>query len=246
MLFKEHKKEMIKNYNAPQASECQMIDVKNEKINTDLRGHQTHANNWHHSFLIKSLHVWSERFIFKFELQCTMPSLRLDCLRANVLGHFRIGRSGFGVLNEIAINERYVNEQNADSYILGVLLHELLHSEQQAIGIGGKATKNNYHNSAFIDRAKSVGLIVDHSGHQEYAMPPTAFSQLLAQHRIDIPISPQDDPIEPKPIWTGSGNSKLKLWMCSCQPKPVRVRVAISDFHARCLKCGQLFRFITA
>ena len=149
------------------------------------------------------------------------------------------------MLNEIAINERYVNELNADFYILGVLLHELLHSEQQALGIDGKATRNNYHNSAFIDRAKSFGLIVDHYGHQKYALPPTAFSQLLAQHCVEVPSLSNDESIEPKPLWTGSGNSKLKLWMCSCHPKPIRVRVAISDFRAKCLKCGQLFRLKT-
>jgi hypothetical protein len=146
------------------------------------------------------------------------------------------------LLNEIAINEKHVDGHAPDFDNLGTLAHELLHSEQQALGTAGKtANCYNYHNAAFIERARSFGLIVDHQGRQRYAAPPTPFSELLAKYGIHFPASSDDEPVEITPGITSSGNSKLKLWVCSCKPEPVRVRVAISDFRARCLKCGQLF-----
>ena len=126
-----------------------MIAIKNEKINLDLKEHQTHTDDWDHKPLAENLHIWTERFISEFKLQCTTtPAIRLDQLRSNCYGHFRIGRNGFGLLNEIAINEKYINEDIVNFDNLGTLLHELLHSEQQAFIAEGKTAKNrNYHNS---------------------------------------------------------------------------------------------------
>jgi len=40
----------------------------------------------------------------------------------------------------------------------------------------------------------------------------------------------------------GAGfGSRLRLWLCECL-RPYRVRVASNDFHARCLRCGVVFR----
>jgi len=214
-----------------------------ERINFDLKEHQTNARDWHCKSLAESLHIWAERFILEFKLQCTTPALRLDSLRSDCYGHFRLGRNGFGLLNEIAINEKHIDGGTVNFDTLGTLLHELLHGEQQKLHTEGKSAKShNYHNTAFIERAISFGLIVDHRGYQKYAPPPTPFSELLARYDINIPIASEVKPqeIESQPF--SSGNSKLKLWICSCKPKPVRVRVAISDFYAKCLKCGQLFR----
>jgi len=214
-----------------------------EKINVDLKDHQIHVKNWDHKSLIRNLHIWTERFIFEFKLQCTVPALRLDRLRSNVYGRYRIGRNGFGLLNEITINEQYINEDIVNFHNLGTLLDELLHGEQQVLGTEGKTEKSrNYHNIAFIDKAKSFGLIVDHYGHQKYAPPPTPFSELLAKYGIKIPVPSDNEPVEIMPTTISSGNSKLKLWVCACKPKPIHVRVAISDFRAKCLKCGRLFR----
>ena len=67
-------------------------------------------------------------------------------------------------------------------------------------------------------------------------------AELLGQYGIEVSAPSPDESVEIKPTPIDSGNSKLKLWVCSCQPKPVHVRVAISDFRAKCLKCGQLFK----
>ncbi len=38
--------------------------------------------------------------------------------------------------------------------------------------------------------------------------------------------------------YTRRGDSKLKKWSCGC---PVNVRVAVADFRAVCLDCGEQF-----
>ena len=218
------------------------MDITAEEINIDLKNHQIHADDWDQKLLAENLHIWSERFIIQFKLECTVPVLKLDRFRSNSHGYFRIGRNGFGLLNEIAINEKYVNGRTPDFDNLGTLLHELLHSEQQTLGTAGKTARcYNYHNTAYIKRAKSFGLIVDHQGNQTYAPPPTPFSELLGKYGVHLIVPLSEVSVSEEIPVVSSDNSKLKLWVCSCQPKPVRVRVAIPDFRAKCLKCGQIF-----
>ncbi len=219
-----------------------MLGMAAEQINVNLKEHQGHVHEWNYSSLAKNLHVWAERFVLEFKLQCTVPALRLDGLRSNCYGYFRIGRNGFGLLNEIAINDKHINGAAVDFQVCGTLLHELLHSEQQALNTEGQTAKRrNYHKGAFIKRAKYFGLIVDHGGHQEYAPPPTRFSQLLDKYGIEVPTYTDNEASKIRTVGLVAGNSKLKLWICSCKPKPVHVRVAVPDFRARCLKCNQLF-----
>jgi hypothetical protein len=60
---------------------------------------------------------------------------------------------------------------------------------------------------------------------------------LLAMHHIRTPDLP-----EPRLQTPSSGKSKLKAWICGCKPRPIHVQVAVKDFQACCLKCGELFR----
>ena len=219
------------------------IAVGCEKINIDLRDHQQSIEDWDHQTLAKDLHIWAERFCLELKLQCTPPAIMLDRLRRCWYGHFRIDRNGFGILNEIAINISHINGGKIDYDNLGTLLHELIHSEQQALGTDGRASRNrNYHNAAFIERTKGFGLIVNHKGHQQYVPPPTRFSNLLAIHGIELPESTGGQPLERKSPGVTFGSSKLKPWICACKPRPIHVQVAVKDFRARCLKCGELFR----
>ena len=205
-----------------------------ELINEYLKKHQLVAN-WGKQKLMNNLHVWAERFIFEFELKIEdTPALMVDKLSQSTYGHFRPGRNGFGLRNEIAINEIYIEEQKYWE-TLGTLLHELLHAEQE---IKGNAGKNNYHNKNYKDRAASFGLIVDSWGHTSYAPAPTPFWDILKKYGVEMPDTfeaVEEQTAEP-------GNSKLKLWICECRPNPVKVRVAIQDFRARCLKCNTIFR----
>jgi hypothetical protein len=218
-----------------------MKSNRDEQINHSLREHQANIGEWQHSSTVKDLHVWTDRLIVEFKLETLLSVLNIEKLRGSARGHFRYNRNGFGLRNEITIDKDYAHSSEYWR-VLGTLLHQLIHAEQQATGTDSESSKHrNYHNTAFIERAKTFGLIVDRRGRQQYATPPTRFSELLKQHGVEMPAGGddeqegQDDDHEP------SGGSKLKLWMCSCKPKPVRVRVAIQDFQARCLKCGQIF-----
>lgn len=212
---------------------CGTSTLRGEKINIDLREHQISANAWNKNKLAENLHEWAERFSSEFKLKSNVPVLMLDRLKRTCYGHFRRGRNGFGLLNEIAINEAYISQENYWD-TLATLLHELLHAEQEKVGSSGKG---NYHNKEFRGRAESFGLLVDSWGHTFVTPEPSAFWNLLKKYGIKVPEITKPVPIAS----TKPGCSKLKLWICSCQPEPVRVRVAIADFKARCLKCGQIF-----
>jgi hypothetical protein len=210
-----------------------MTDMEAEQTNLDLRAHQGSIDDWPKRALVEDLHTWAERLTSEFKLKTPLPALMLDRLSHNICGHFRRGRNGFGLRNEIAINELHVSEKPYWEVIV-TLLHELLHSEQENIGSPGR---RNYHNKEYRDRAEALGLIVDRWGHTWVAPKPTPFWEIIEKYGLKAP-----EITEPARAAVGSpGNSKLKLWVCQCTPKPVRVRVAIEDFQARCLKCGQLF-----
>ena len=207
------------------------MNVTTEKINKDLKQHQINANDWNYKDVAEGLHICSERFVLEFKLQTSLPVIQIKRLRKEAAGHLHMGRNGFGLVNEIAINEDII-ELCEYWEVLGTLLHELLHAEQQNIGQAGR---RNYHNRQYRDRARELGLIVDSDGFQKYVPSPSPFIDILRRHNIDIP----DKPNGILPL--GSGRSKLQPWICACQPRPVHAQVAIRDFRARCLKCNQLF-----
>jgi len=212
-----------------------MFQKYTETINLALKEHQI-STDWDMQNLTQDLHIWGERFTFEFKLKTDLPVLMLDRLRNTCYGHFRPGRNGFGLRNEIAINKNCINLKKYWQ-VLGTLLHELLHAEQEQIG---KPGKSNYHNKKFRSRAEVLGLIVGQCGHTSFAPAPSYFWDLLEKYGIEVPRIEEPDPIIVSKS-ACSGSSKLKLWICSCKPEPVRARVAISEFHARCLNCGQLF-----
>jgi hypothetical protein len=193
-------------------------------IYSALELHQVTAE-WDLQQLMAELHRWAEILICEFKLKISTFALSVDFLSGNRLGHFRRGHNGFGLKGEIALNRRYFKR---DAWrILGTLLHELLHAEQEE---NGKPGKRNYHNKAFRERAAEFGLIIDQCGHTQYA-PTSPFKTLLLERGTEMPdLAP--------PVVYERGKSKLKLWMCPCG---VRARVAIAAFRAQCLRCQGAF-----
>jgi len=214
------------------------METNNEQINVNLKKHQQNLDNWEKKDLVQELHRWIERFVLEFKLDIGVPALTVERLRCTRLGHFCSGRDGFGLLNEIALNDIYVSEKLSWNN-LATLLHELGHAHQERTGNPGKS---GYHNKEYTNWAETVGLNVDESGHTSVAPSPSPFSKLLSRHGIEISAPPESKQGNVKPEKPIQGKSKLKLWVCSCEPKPVRVRVAIPDFQAKCLKCNDLFR----
>lgn len=187
--------------------------------------HQSTVDGWELRELVRQLHEWSEVFNLEFKLEIPERSLCVDRLRASRKGHFRYGLNGFGLKGEIGINLRHVRRETFWD-VLATLLHELLHAWQQAYGEPGK---RNYHNKKYREHALSLGLEVDQRGRQS-VIPDGPFVELLRRRGVEVPDLPT-------PRLRIHGQSKLKLWTCGC----TRVRVAVAEFHARCLRCGNLF-----
>lgn len=200
-----------------------------ERINQALAEHQAAIEDWRYADLARDLHVWAKRMVVEFKLKIGVPALAIEQLKRMTAGHYRPGRNGFGLRDEIAIDVRHVRE---DPYaeVLATLLHELLHAWQEH---HGRSSNGNYHNKQFRDKAVSLGLIIDEWGYERHAEPPTPFSKLLTKHGVQNPAIPN-----PNATRRRRGVSKLKLWMCPCA---VKVRVGRSVFNVQCLDCGGRF-----
>ena len=134
------------------------------------------------------------------------------------------GFNGFGLHNEIAINSKHL--QNREFWrVLGTLLHELLHAWQH---MHGHPSGWAHHNIEFRSKAKEYGLIVSRRGVTDYETGP--FTALLEEQGVHIPEIPE-------PPQCDRGSSKLGGWTCGC----TNARVAVADFYAKCLRCGNLF-----
>ncbi|MBI3466026.1 MAG: hypothetical protein HY000_23680 [Planctomycetes bacterium] len=192
-----------------------------------LADHQQ-AETWEHRELVQELQRWATIFDFEFKLEITEVALSVDWSRYRSLGHFRPGHNGLGLRGEVAINQRQLPSREPGQ-ILGTLLHELLHAGQQVHGTPGKG---NYHNKQFRDKAGQYGLIVEPNGVTHYA-PQSPFTELLRKHGVHIPELPG-------PTLQERGTSKLKKWSCGC----TNVRVAVADFRAKCLRCGNNFEMV--
>jgi hypothetical protein len=203
-----------------------------EEINLDLKRHQLSIDDWDYRATMENLHEWAGRFILAFELQTTTPAITIEDLRKILLGHHRRGRNGFGLRHEIAISRRHL-QVDEPWQVLGTELHELLHAEQEDVG---KPGRRNYHNGPYRERARGLGLIVDEQGHQQYAQAPTPFLDLLTKYRVTVPKLP---PLEI--AVSLASRSRSRPWICGCRPRPIHIQVAISDWRAQCLKCGQMF-----
>jgi hypothetical protein len=208
---------------------------RGEAINSALKEHQTTAEDWERRVLLADLHEWADRFSVQFKLDIPVAALVVDRLRGTYLGHFRRGRNAWGLNYEIAIREGIVMAGPRWKRY-GTLLHELLHLWQAVHGTPPASTAWNYHNKQYRTKAMALGLIVDRKGRTTYARENSPFLALLRKHGIDV----SDLPPEAKQAAPAErlGTSNIKLWECKC---PVRVRVAIKEFHARCLDCGEIF-----
>lgn len=199
-----------------------------EQINLALRQHQSSIGTWDFQAAATDLHRWADRMILEFKLEIGTPVLLIEPLKRRY-GHFRYGRNGFGLIDEIGIDEDHVRH-SPYWRVCGTLLHELLHSWQEH---HGRPSCRNYHNKQFQRKAFSFGLKIDERGFTEYLPGDTPFFLLLKKHGISTP----DIPCPQQHIVSRVG-SKLKLFQCPCG---VKVRVGRSFFNARCLDCGGLF-----
>lgn len=113
-------------------------------------------------------------------------------------------------------------ELDAESGVLHVLLHELLHA---AVG-----TKEG-HKGAFVKAAGACGLQKPWSATTPNAELTSRLNELFSvcgYYPHGLLAAPNR-----------RNGSRLRLWVCPC---PVRVRVASDEFDATCNRCGSLFQ----
>ena len=204
------------------------FDAATENIYSALAKHQR-DEAWAGQELVAGLQGWAGRFIVEFKLDIADIALCIDRLTSTHYGHFRGGHNGFGLKNEIAINARYLSGQRQVWEVLGTLLHELLHAWQEQHGTPGK---RNHHNAEFQAKARELGLVIDRRGVTGYSAS-SPFKDLLRKFGVSVPDVETSAP-EARP----RGDSKMKKWSCGC----TTARVAVADFSARCLKCGNEFK----
>jgi len=202
-----------------------------EAINVVLRDHQANAHDWLFSSLTAELHTWTERMLLYFKIQFDgVPALLVERLRKR-LGHYRNDRNGFGILDEVKIDQNHV--QSAPFWrVLVTLAHELIHLWQVYNGNPPSPNRRTFHNLEFRQKAFEIGFFVDKQGRTQCLPGNTLFRSLLKEHGIEVLEIFEPDSQNHK------SKSSLKLYECSCG---IKVRIGQSRFNAQCLDCGTPF-----
>ncbi|MEI9475056.1 MAG: SprT-like domain-containing protein [Deltaproteobacteria bacterium] len=205
-----------------------------ESTNSTIREHEILTNDWEFSRLSEELYTWFDRFNQRFfgdKLQ--PPAISFRRTRVNTLGHYVIDRNEFGLKWNININRLYADLPIGVT--LATLLHEMVHQWEE--GGGKRKTRKNYHTVGFRTKAELLGIPCNQRGVSLAYRDP--FRSLLREYGIDLDdVRSGDDPDTETDVKGIPGNSKLKKWTCGC----TNVRVAVQDFRAKCLKCGNEFR----
>jgi hypothetical protein len=235
-----------------QGKEVSALNLKPDDVTKPvypaLACHQRSEADWALRQVSVFLDEWWGRLVEEYGLAIPRTALRLEQnLRRSCLGYFRPGHNEFGLRGEIAIGLPPIPAGGRIELcdldlgdLLGTLLHEQLHLAQALHGV---PSPHGHHNLGFRKKARRAGLVVDYRGHQTYD-PDGAFLDLLRRHNVPLPWSVAlpipaagQQPAGSQPKTGGGGSSTLKKWTCGC----TNVRVAITDFRARCLKCGREF-----
>ena len=207
-----------------------------QAINIAVKENEIKTKEWRFSYLSEELYTWFDLFNERFfDNALKTPVISFERTRVNTLGHFVIDRNSFGLKWNININSLYAHCTLGDT--LATLLHEMIHQWQQEFGKKkGKSPRNNYHNKEFRIKAKLLGIPSDESGMTLYYQNP--FFSFLRDHGVRISprfFKDKEDMEDMKQM--RRSKSKLKKWSCGC----TNARVAIRNFRARCLKCGNDF-----
>ena len=210
-----------------------MNKMKDESINLAIRENEKNAPDWELSDLADRLYWWVDYFNFTFfkDQPVPVPVISFERTNVNNLGHYVIGRNAIGVKENININNVHLKRPLWE--ILATLLHELTHSWQASYG---RPSNNWYHNNEFRSKMREFGIFTNKKGcHIKVGDP---FVAVLKGQGIEfVDVDQSDGIIILPPTVKPKGKSKLKKWSCGC----TNIRVAVKDFEAKCLRCGNLF-----
>ncbi len=208
----------------------------NESINIAIMENEKNADDWLLNELAIKLYWWVDLFNIAFfkDQPVPIPAISFEKTKVNNLGHYVIGRNAFGIKENININRTHLNRPLWD--ILATLLHEMTHSWQATYG---KPSISWFHNKEFQMKMLEFGIAINNKGnHIEIGNP---FVFLLKKHGVDFNNDIDiDGIIKIPPKVKPKGKSKLKKWTCGC----TNIRVAVKEFEAKCLKCGNKFELV--
>lgn len=179
------------------------------------------------------LHRYAWIFNVQFKLHVGRPLIRIDRLRRNCLGGFTARHNGFGLVNEIAIDDRHVlnglTDSTAWTEVLATLVREMLHcwEHQQQNGTTGRG---NYHTRRLRDKAAECGLLIDRRGVFRGVVEDGPFALTVERHGIRVPRLPLSELAATKP----RQKTKQRRWHCLCG---INARIVV-EVDWTCNVCG--------
>ena len=203
------------------------------------------ADDWEWQEIARQLYVWTDRLNDRF-FGREMPEavLSFERLDHRVLAAYTLRRNPQGLLYEITFNTKHLARPLWQT--LETLMHEYVHLWQQ--NYGANPVSRNYHNQEFVARCEAIGLhpLIGVGCHVRPA--DGIFAEFLRAYGVPEPAPLPEPRLTPKgkPLdwWSGpgkrQGRSSLHKWSCGCQ----NVRVGTREFHAQCLKCGNIFALV--
>jgi hypothetical protein len=196
------------------------------------------AYNWAFNDLVWELYWWVDFFNIAFFNTQPVPApvFTFEKTRMTNLGYYVFGRNACGTKNIITLNRSILNRSLWE--IQTTLLHEMTHSWQ---AMYGKPSNSWFHNKEFTLKMMVFGIVCTSNGCHSGVGDPFVF--LLKKHGIvfnSVMRSESDNILKIPQRTKPKGRSKLKKWSCGC----TNIRVAVNEFEAKCLKCGNEFELI--
>ena len=206
-----------------------------ENINIQNMENEPAASEWELNPLVWELYWWVDFFnIAFFNAQpVPAPGFTFEKTRVTKLRYYVVERNACGYKNIINLNRTNLNRPLWE--ILTTLLHEMTHSWQVMYG---KPSNSWFHNKEFTLKMMDFGIVCTSNGCHNGVGDPFVF--LLKKHGIvfnSVMRSESDNILKIPPRAKPKGKSKLKKWSCRC----TNIRVAVKEFEAKCLKCGNEF-----
>jgi hypothetical protein len=189
------------------------------------------SHEWELHDLTRKLLWWADIFNNAFFKDQPVPAPAISYKKTNLitLGHHVIGKGDFSLKENLS----RVHLSRSLWEVLVIVMHEMTHAWQ---ALFGKPSNNWYHNQEFRRKMLECGIACNKAGCHHGVRDP--FVSLLKKHGIvfNHPMDPEGL-IKIPPGTKPKGKSKLKKWSCGC----TNIRVAVKDFQAKCLKCGNHF-----
>ncbi|MFH1126557.1 MAG: SprT-like domain-containing protein [archaeon] len=199
-----------------------------EEINRNLREHESSVGDWYLKNAVKYLYRFFDLFNAQwFSGRLPQAVIAFKKTRVTSLGHYRFGRNEFGLKHEINMNSQYMERPFCQ--IVATLLHEMIHLEEDLLGMTPKKSSGNHHSKFFRDRAGLLGIPSDAKGYSLGMGEP--FTGFIQAHGVRIIEEKKGERKFKK------GKSNLKKYSCGC----TNVRVGKKEFSALCRLCGKEF-----